>query len=107
MELDTKYNLKEVCTSVLNLTKEENKVEFLKNYNTYKIILDQIEQTINTTVEFDENISMNELFTKLAEFEKKVQENNISIEEFKILKNLTELIDKKLQSEKIEIVEVK
>jgi hypothetical protein len=96
-----------ICNDILNLTKEENKEEFLKNYSTYKNILNDIEKEMNENSVIDENTTIENLFEQLHFYENKVNTSTITVKELKFLKNLTDLINIKLQKEKLNIIEIK
>ena len=99
-------NFKETCDKILDLSKEENKCDFLKNHNIYKNELNNIDQIINNKSDLDENIDINELFNLLSEFDEKINNNDITIHEFKRIKDLNELIEKKIQIEKLNVTKI-
>ena len=81
----------------------KKKEEFLKNYNNSKVILENIEYTINTVSHVDTTLTIPELFKLLATYEDRL--DVLDIEEFKKLKDIVEYIDEKLQNEIINVTE--
>jgi hypothetical protein len=99
-------NFKKTCEKILDLSKEENKNDFLKNHNIYKNELDEIDQIINSKSDLDQNMDINELFNLLSEFDEKINNNQITVHEFKQIKDLNELIEKKIQTEKLNVTKI-
>lgn len=62
---------------------------------------------MNETSVIDENTTIEVLFEQLQFYENKINTSTIAVKELKYLKNLTELINIKLQKEKLNIIEIK
>ena len=96
-----KINLYEFTEKINNIGKEQNKQEFLKNYNDYKTMIENIDDYIKNIDEKTsfENLELNELLKLLNEL---APENcnfkSKNLYELVIINNLLSAIENKINS---------
>ena len=107
-------NIKELCEKINNLTREENKTDFLKNYSKYKDIIDDIDAIFDkkideTNIIDDDDTSIDNLFKIIEKYDNIINSNSdINLESFKNLKDVIELLQNKLNmNNEIKIKEIK
>lgn len=89
----------EVINKINMLGNEKNKNNFILNYNGIQSQLNIIDEILDSKNELDESLQIDDLFNLLETYSKYIESNiQIDIIQFKKLKNLTELIERKLSS---------
>ena len=100
-------NLLEFSNKINNLGKEENKKEFLKNYNDYKTVIENIDEYIekmNKQNRSDnkinyENLELSELFKLLENIVSGPEQiKNKNLKELINIKKIIEIIEQKINS---------
>ncbi len=105
--MENKIILEETIDKINNLSNEKDKSLFVKNFNEIKNNIDKIDKVLDEKPSIDENTSIDLLFDMLEKYNDYVNSNKlIDVENFKKIKDITELIEKKL-NDKINIVEIK
>ena len=98
-------NLNNLCKEDNN--KEDNKDNFINNYNKYRQQINFIDEILNEPVNLIDDKSISELFSLLQKYECIFKSNDdIDINTLKNIINLTENIDIKLKQEQLEINEI-
>ncbi len=105
--MSNKIILDETIQMINGLSNEKNKEIFCENLIKSKESIKIIDSVLEKETELDKNISIDKLFDMLEEYNKYINdETSIGLEDFKKIKDLVELIEKKLD-DKVEIIEVK
>ena len=95
-------SIDELCNNVNNLTKKDNKLEFIKSYVKYKEELELVDKILKNESELNSELSIQELFNMIQEYENNLCKE-MSISKFKKLKDIIELLELKLSTEEIEV----
>jgi hypothetical protein len=95
-------SIDELCNNVNNLTKKDNKLEFIKSYVKYKEELEQVDKFLKNGSEINSELTIQELFNMIQEYENNLAKE-MSISKFKRLKDIIELLELKLSTEEIEV----
>lgn len=110
MDLESNINLEYVINKINQLGKENDKNDFIKNYQEVKSKISIIDSILENQNEIDNNLSIDQLFEMLEKYndflEKSEEYLNLDIIDFKKVKDIVELIENKL-NEKMNVIEVK
>ena len=106
MSSETDLFIKETMTGINNITKSTNKDDFIKGYDKYLKIIKSIDEILCRDNTIDENTDIKTLFEMLNSYESILNNGDITVENYKNLSNIVELIDKKLSSTITEITEI-
>ncbi len=100
----------EVINKINNLGKESDKNDFILNFNQVKSHIVSIDKILEQDNNLNPNTPIDKLFEMLELYEgilnDKDEKEQLDIEKFKNIKNIVELIEKKLQ-DPVEITEIK
>lgn len=101
-------NLDEIINKINNLTNEQDKKVFEKNFIESKEKIKIIDTILEKKSEISEELNIDQLFELLSEYNDYVEnDKSISITDFKKIKDIVELLEKKLNESKINIIEIK
>ncbi len=101
-------NLDETISKINNLTNEQDKKTFEKNFIESKESIKIIDTVLEKKSEIPEELSIDQLFDLLGEYNDYVEnDKSINIIDFKKIKDIVELLEKKLNESKINIIEIK
>ena len=99
-----------VINKINQLGKEPDKNDFISNYNEVKSKIVIIDDILEKKCQIGENIPIDKLFEMLEQYssilDKSSDHVELDIENFKKMKDIVELIEKKLDN-KVNIVEIK
>jgi hypothetical protein len=106
--MEKKIIIDETIDKINNLQNEKDKDTFIKIFNEIKNSINKIDKILEEKCEIDENTPIDVLFNILEEYNDFVNSNSkhIDIDNFKKIKDITELIEKKLNN-KMTIYEIK
>ncbi len=105
---NTIINLDDTISQINNLTNEQEKKDFEKNFIESKESIKIIDMILEKKSEISEELNIDQLFELLSEYNDYVEnDKSISITDFKKIKDIVELLEKKLNESKINIVEIK
>ena len=110
MDLESNISLENVINKINQLGKENDKNDFIKNYQEVKSKISIIDNILENKNEIDKNLSIDELFVMLEKYNDSLEKSdeylNLDIIDFKKVKDIIELIEIKL-NEKMNIIEIK
>lgn len=99
-----------VINKINQLGKEPDKNDFISNYNEVKNKIVIIDDILEKKSQIDENTPIDKLFEMLEQYssiiEKSSEHIELDIENFKKMKDIVGLIEKKLD-DKVNVVEIK
>lgn len=108
MENNTEIILDDTINIINNLSNESDKKEFDKNFFDSKEKIKIVDNILDKSPEIDENLSIDLLFEMLQEYNEYIEnDKSINIIDFKKIKDIVELIEKKMSESKINIIEIK
>jgi len=100
----------EVINKINNLGKESDKNDFILNFNQVKSHIVTIDKVLEQENNLNPNTPIDKLFEMLELYQgilnDKDEKEQLDIDKFKNIKNIVELIEKKLQ-DPVEITEIK
>jgi hypothetical protein len=102
-----KINLDETINMINNLTKENDKKTYMDNLSEVNDRIKLIDDILEKKSELTEELSIDKLFEMLEKYQNYI-DNDVSINvlEFKKIKDIVELLEKKLNDNKVEITEI-
>ncbi len=104
---NSNINIDDTISMINNLSNEKNKENFSDNVSKAKEKIKIIDNILNSKSELIEELPIDKLFEMLQEYNHYIDnDSSIDIVSFKKIKDLVELIEKKLD-DKINIVEYK
>ncbi len=112
--MENKIILEDTIEKINNLSNEKNKITFITNFNEIKNSINKIDKILVEKSEIDENTPIDKLFDMLEKYKDYVENDNcdysesnsMDIKSLKKIKDITELIEQKL-NEKMIVFEVK
>jgi len=90
-----------------SITRVEKKQDFITKYDKYNKIFNEIDLIMEESNDINKNTSIQELFTQLNDLNNNIGDfdnDNIDVKTLKKLKNIIEMIEYKLNTEKINII---
>jgi hypothetical protein len=91
---------------VNTLGTENNKAFFVQNYNDVKTQINHIDTILNKPPSIDSELNIKMLFGMLNEYTNVINEEDITIKDYKNIMDLVSTIENKLKNEKITISEI-
>jgi hypothetical protein len=107
MEQENTIILETVITKINQLGKENDKNDFISNFNEVKNTIIKIEDILEKPNDISPETPLNKLFELLSEFDGLLDKSDLDIKTFKKIKNIVELIEKKLEESKVNLIEIK
>ncbi len=108
MENNKKINLDNTINLINNLSNESDKKQFDKNFSDAKEKIKIIDDLLNKSPEIPEDLPIDLLFEMLQEYNEYIEDDkSINIQDFKKIKDIVELIEKKMSESKLNIIEIK
>ncbi len=106
--MDNNILLDDTIEKINNLSNEKNKNTFVKNFNEIKNSISKIDKILEEKSEINENTPIDKLFDMLENYKQFVENDNncMDIVSFKKIKDITELIEKKI-NDKMVVYEIK
>lgn len=98
--------MRDLINNVNNIIKSTDKNEFIKNYNECHTKIKQVDEILYKSNTLDINTDINILFEMLKEYNLLLTSEDFTIEEYKKMANIVEIIEKKIKSSNFEIKEV-
>ncbi len=103
-------NFDHLINKINQLGKENDKNDFIKNYNDVKTKISIVDNILESKSNLDQDLSIDKLFEMLEQYNGLMVKTpdcvDLDIVQFKKVKDIIELIEKKI-SNKINIVEIK
>ncbi len=108
MENNKKIILDDTISMINNLSNESDKKQFDKNFSDSKELIKIIDNEFDKNCELDKDLPIDVLFEMLQEYNEYVlTDKSINLQDFKKIKDIVELIEKKLSESKLNIIEIK
>ncbi len=104
--LDSTIHMRELLYNVSNIIKSSDKNDFIKNYNEYHTKIKHVDEILYKANTIDINTDINILFEMLKEFDILLTSDDFTVEEYKNMVNLVEVIETKIKSSNFDIKEV-
>lgn len=98
--------MRDLISKVGNIIKSSDKNDFIKNYNECHKKIKKVDEILYKTNTLDINTDITILFEMLKEYDALLTSEDFTIEEYKNMANLVEIIEKKIKSSNFEIKEV-
>ena len=95
-----------LTNKISQIIKSTNKNDFIKNYNEYHNKIKKVDEIIYKPNEIEVDIDIKILFKMLKEYDNLVDTEDISVEEYKKMIDLVEVIETKLKNMTFEIKEI-
>jgi len=95
-----------LTNKISQIIKSTNKNDFIKNYNEYHNKIKKVDEIIYKPNEIEVDIDIKILFEMLKEYDNLVDTEDISVEEYKKMIDLVEVIETKLKNMTFEIKEI-
>lgn len=102
---DTIY-INDLTDKISKIIKSTNKNDFIKNYNEYHNKIKKVDEIIYKPNGIELDIDIKILFELLKEYDNLVDTEDISVEEYKKMIDLVEVIETKLKNMTFEIKEI-
>ncbi len=96
-----------VISKINQLGKESDKNDFITNFNEVKGTIVKIEDILDKPNNIDPETPLDKLFEMLSEYDGLLDKSDLDIRTFKNIKNIVELIEKKLAESKVNLIEIK
>ena len=107
-EVNKEVNLDQTINKINNLTNETEKKLFDKNFLEVKNEIKLIEEVLDQKPEISDDLTLDKLFEMLQEYNNYIENDmSINVIEFKKIKDIIELIEKKMSDAKVNIIEIK
>jgi len=97
--------INDLTTKINKLTKTDNKVEFINNYNQYQQKIKLIDEKLAAKSDIDPNTDIKVLFEMLNQYTPIMNTNDISVDDLKNIMDLVNIIETKIKNQKM-IVQV-
>lgn len=98
--------INELSEQIIQLTKEDNKNDFIKNYNEYHKKIKKVDDILFTVNNIDSTLDIKILFEMLNEYGDLINQDDISVQDYKNINDLVTIIESKLKNENISIKEI-
>lgn len=98
--------INDLISKISNILKSNNKNDFIKNYNEYHKKIKQVDELLYKPNNTDSNNDIQTLFEMLKKYDTILENNDITVEEYKGMLDLVDIIEKKIKSSNIDIMEV-
>lgn len=103
-------NFEQIIEKITKLGKENDKNDFIKNYQEVKTKISIVDNILENKNELDSDLSIDKLFEMLEEYNELLEKSNesldLDIKDFKKVKDIIEIIEFKL-NDKINLIEIK
>lgn len=98
--------MRDLINKVNNIIKSNDKNDFIKNYNECHNKIKQVDEILYKPNTIDNNTDINVLFELLKNYDTLISSSDFTVEDYKNMTNLVEIIEKKIKSSNFEIKEV-
>ena len=98
--------MRDLIHKVSNIIKSGDKNDFIKSYNEYHKKIKLVDEILYKPNTIDNNTDINILFEMLKEYDILVASDDFTIEEYKTMSNLVEVIETKIKSSNFDIKEL-
>ena len=98
--------INDLTSKISNIIKSNDKNDFIKNYNEYHKKIKLVDDTLYSPSTLDQNTEIKMLFESLKEYSVLLDTKDITVEEYKNMADLVELIEKKIKSSTFEVKEL-
>ena len=103
---EEKVYINDLTSKISSIIKSNDKNDFIKNYNEYHNKIKQVDKVLYSPSILDPNTEIKVLFEFLKEYNILLETKDITVEEYKNMSDLVELIEKKLKSSVLEVKEL-
>lgn len=103
---DDNLYINELTDKIAQIIKSSNKNDFIKKYNECHNQIKQVDEILYSPNTLDSNIDIKILFEMLKEYEILIGKGDITVQEYKNMRDLTELIENKMKSLSMDVKEV-
>lgn len=103
---DIPIYMRNLISKIGNIIKSNDKNDFIKNYNEYHKQIKQVDEILYQPNTIDINTDINILFEMLKEYNKLLTSDDFTIDEYKNMCNLVEIIEKKIKSSNFDVKEI-
>ena len=98
--------MNDLTNKISQIIKSTNKNDFIKNYNEYHNKIKKVDEIIYKPNGIELDIDIKILFEMLKEYDSLVDTEDISVEEYKKMIDLVEVIETKLKNMTFEVKEI-
>lgn len=98
--------INDLFNNITDIVKSNDKNEFITKYNEYHTKIKQVDEILYKPNTIDNTLDINILFEMLKEYDNILETTDITIEEYKNIVNLVEIIETKIKSSVLEYKEV-
>jgi tRNA splicing endonuclease len=91
---------------ITQITKSKNKNDFIKKYNEYHEEIKKIDEIIYKPNSINSDTDIKLLFEMLKDYDVLIENNNITVQEYKKMCDLIELIENKLKNSSMDIDQI-
>jgi hypothetical protein len=98
--------INELTDKIANIIKSPNKNDFIKKYNECHKQIKMVDEILYSPNVFDSNMDIKVLFEMLKEYEILIEKGDISIQEYKNMCDIVELVENKMKNLSMEIKEI-
>ena len=103
---DDNLYINELTDKIAQIIKSSNKNDFIKKYNECHNQIKQVDEILYAPNTLDSNIDIKILFEMLKEYEILIGKGDITVQEYKNMRDLTELIENKMKSLSMDVKEI-
>jgi len=103
---DDNLYINELTDKIGQIIKSSNKNDFIKKYNECHNQIKQVDEILYAPNTLDSNIDIKILFEMLKEYEILIGKGDITVQEYKNMRDLTELIENKMKNLSMDVKEV-
>ena len=104
--IDETIYITELTDKIAQIIKSPNKNDFIKKYNESHNQIKKVDEILYSPNTLDPNIDIKVLFEMLKEYEILIEKGDITIEEYKSMCDLVELIENKLKNLSMDVKEI-
>lgn len=103
---DDNLYINELTDKIAQIIKSSNKNDFIKKYNECHNQIKQVDEILYAPNTLDSNIDIKILFEMLKEYEILIGKGDITVQEYKNMRDLIQLIENKMKSLSMDVKEV-
>jgi hypothetical protein len=104
--IEEEFYINELTEKISHMTKSSNKNDFIKKYNESHNQIKKVDEILYKPTTLDSNTDIKVLFEMLKEYEILMEGGDFTVQEYKNMRDLVELIEQKMKSLSMDVKEI-